>query len=210
MLWSFIAVLFSGWLYVDASYRGPAWQRWLFKPVTMLLLLALAWQTPLLDVPGYLVVLGLLATLAADTLLLLPAQRLLYAFGAYFLSHLLYTVSFFVGQATFTFFWPLALTLVILASVFIAVIWGRLDAQRWPVCAFIIMTTLMVWVAGERYFALGTNANFSLLTGVALLFIAHATWLIHHYRFPFRAHQAIVAAGYFGGHFLIVRSLYYF
>ncbi|HBT0457790.1 TPA: lysoplasmalogenase, partial [Klebsiella pneumoniae] len=23
MLWSFIAVCFSAWLYVDASYRGP-------------------------------------------------------------------------------------------------------------------------------------------------------------------------------------------
>ncbi len=34
MLWSFIAVCFSAWLYVDASYRGPAWQRWLFKPVS--------------------------------------------------------------------------------------------------------------------------------------------------------------------------------
>ncbi|RRO04389.1 lysoplasmalogenase [Pectobacterium aquaticum] len=209
MLWSFIAVLFSGWLYVDASYRGPTWQRWLFKPVTMLLLLALAWQMPLLGVLGYLIVLGLLATLVADTLLLLPTQRLLYAFGVYFLSHLLYTISFFTGQISLTFFWPLALTLVILAVILIAIIWGRLETQRWPACAFIIMTTLMVWIAGERYFALGTNANVSLLTGTVLLFIAHAAWLIHHYRFPFRAHQAIVAAGYFGGHFLIVRSLYF-
>ncbi len=24
MLWSFIAVCFSAWLYVDASYRGPS------------------------------------------------------------------------------------------------------------------------------------------------------------------------------------------
>ena len=44
MLWSFFAVLFSGWLYIDASYRGPRWQRWLFKPVTFLLMLAWAWQ----------------------------------------------------------------------------------------------------------------------------------------------------------------------
>ena len=45
MLWSFIAVCLSGWLYVDASYRGPVWQRWVFKPVTLILLLLLAWQT---------------------------------------------------------------------------------------------------------------------------------------------------------------------
>lgn len=209
MLWSFIAVLFSGWLYVDASYRGPVWQRWLFKPVTLFLLLALAWQTPLLSVPGYLIVLGLLATLAADMLMLLPTQRLFYAFGAYLVSHLLYTISFFTSQTTLTFFWPLALTLIILATLLIATVWSRLDTLRWPACAFIMMTTVMVWVAGERYFALGTDYNFSLLAGSALLFIAHAVWFIHHYRINFRAHQAIAAACYFGGHFLIVRSLYF-
>ncbi|MCV9879838.1 lysoplasmalogenase [Brenneria izbisi] len=209
MLWSFIAVLFSGWLYVDASYRGPAWQRWLFKPVTILLLLALAWQTPFLSVSGYLIVAGLLATLVADMLLLLPTQRLLYAFAAYFAAHLLYTLSFFTSQMALTFFWPLALSLVLLAAILIALIWSKLNDQRWPVCAFILMTILMVWVAGERYFALGSDHNFSLLAGCALLFIAHAAWLIHHYRINFRAHQVIVAIGYFGGHFLIVRSLYF-
>ena len=40
MLWSFIAVCLSAWLFVDASYRGPAWQRWVFKPLTLLLLAA--------------------------------------------------------------------------------------------------------------------------------------------------------------------------
>ena len=94
MSWAFLAVLFSGWLFVDASYRGPRWQRWVFKPVTLLLLLLLAWSAPNIQASGYLILLGLLATLAADALLLLPRERVLYAIGAFFLSHLLYTISF--------------------------------------------------------------------------------------------------------------------
>ncbi|MCZ4136397.1 hypothetical protein BZG24_31520, partial [Escherichia coli] len=54
MLWSFIAVCFSAWLYVDASYRGPAWRRWVFKPVTLILLLLLAWQAPMFNAISYL------------------------------------------------------------------------------------------------------------------------------------------------------------
>ena len=46
MSWPFLAVLFSGWLYIDAAYRGPNWQRWLFRPITLLLLLLWAWQVP--------------------------------------------------------------------------------------------------------------------------------------------------------------------
>ena len=94
MLWSFIAVCLSAWLFVDASYRGPAWQRWVFKPLTLLLLALLAWQAPMFNAISYLVLAGLLASLLGDALTLLPRQRLLYAVGAFFLSHLLYTIYF--------------------------------------------------------------------------------------------------------------------
>ncbi len=79
MLWSFIAVCLSAWLSVDASYRGPTWQRWVFKPLTLLLLLLLAWQAPMFDAISYLVLAGLCASLLGDALTLLPRQRLMYA-----------------------------------------------------------------------------------------------------------------------------------
>ena len=66
MLWSFIAVCLSAWLSVDASYRGPTWQRWVFKPLTLLLLLLLAWQAPMFDAISYLVLAGLCATIAIE------------------------------------------------------------------------------------------------------------------------------------------------
>lgn len=112
MLWSFIAVCLSAWLSVDASYRGPTWQRWVFKPLTLLLLLLLAWQAPMFDAISYLVLAGLCASLLGDALTLLPRQRLMYAIGAFFLSHLLYTI-YFASQMTLSFFWPLPLVLLV-------------------------------------------------------------------------------------------------
>ncbi|STM47866.1 inner membrane protein [Escherichia coli] len=58
MLWSFIAVCLSAWLSVDASYRGPTGNGWVFKPLTLLLLLLLAWQAPMFDAISYLVLAG--------------------------------------------------------------------------------------------------------------------------------------------------------
>ncbi|MEG3133169.1 lysoplasmalogenase [Rouxiella sp. T17] len=207
MSWPFIAVFLSGWLYVDARYRGPRWQGWLFKPVTLLLLMLLAWQAPVIGTNGYLIVLGLLATLVADALLLMPRERHLYAIGAFFLSHLLYTLSF-ASQITFTFFWPLPVALLVIGVVLLAVIWTRLEELRWAVSTFILMTLLMVWVAGEQYFFRSSDLAFSILCGAVLLLVANIIWLVSHYRFKFRAADAIVAACYFGGHFMIVRSLY--
>lgn len=207
MIWSFLAVFFSGWLYVDASYRGPQWQRWVFKPVTLLLLLALAWQAPVLNTTDYLILFGLLATLIGDALTLLPNRRMLYAIGAFFLSHLLYTLCF-ASNMTLTFFWPIPLAVLIIGAALIATIWTRLEDLRWPICTFIGMTLLMVWLAAEQYFFRPTDYSFSLMVGTSLLLLANIVWLGSHYRRRFTADSAIVAACYFAGHFMIVRSLY--
>lgn len=207
MLWSFIAVCLSAWLSVDASYRGPTWQRWVFKPLTLLLLLLLAWQAPMFDAISYLVLAGLCASLLGDALTLLPRQRLMYAIGAFFLSHLLYTI-YFASQMTLSFFWPLPLVLLVLGALLLAIIWTRLEEYRWPICTFIGMTLVMVWLAGELWFFRPSAPALSAFVGASLLFISNFVWLSSHYRRRFRADNAIAAACYFAGHFLIVRSLY--
>ena len=207
MLWSFIAVCFSAWLYVDASYRGPAWRRWVFKPVTLILLLLLAWQAPMFNAISYLVLAGLCASLVGDALTLLPRQRVMYAVGAFFLSHLLYTI-WFASKLTLSFFWPLPLVLLILGALLLAIIWTRLEEMRMPVFTFIAMTLVMVWLAGELWFARPTDTALSGFAGAAFLLLGNAVWLISHYRRRFRADNAISSAFYFAGHFLIVRALY--
>ncbi|NIF24276.1 lysoplasmalogenase [Candidatus Pantoea multigeneris] len=207
MLWSFLAVLFSGWLYVDACYRGPQWQRWLFKPVTLLLLVAWAWQAPTLNTTDYLILAGLVATLVGDALTLLPRQQMLYALGAFFLSSLLYTISFATNM-TLSFFWPIPLALLIIGAITIAIIWSRLEELRWPVCTLIGMTLVMCWIATEQYFFRPNDYSFSIMLGAALLLLANIVGFITHYRRRFRADSAIIAACYFAGHFMIVRALW--
>ncbi|WP_075182868.1 lysoplasmalogenase [Pantoea sp. 1.19] len=208
MLWSFLAVVFSGWLYVDAAYRGPQWQRWLFKPLTLLLLLGLAWQAPMFSLMGWLVVAGLVATLLGDALLLLSPTRTLWAIGAFFLSSLLYT-AYFVGGAPFAPHWPVAIALAIVAGLVLAIIWTRLETLKWAVAAFVVMLVVMAWLAFERYLTLPNDFSFALMVGTTLLLVAHILWLISHFRRRFTADRAIIAAGYFIGHFMVVRTLFY-
>lgn len=70
------------------------------------------------------------------------------------------------------------------------------------------MMLVMVWIAGAQYFARGDDQGFSLLLGAWLLLLANTVWLIDRFRTHFRAAGALIAFGYFVGHFLIVRSLY--
>ncbi|MER2472495.1 lysoplasmalogenase [Photorhabdus laumondii] len=207
MSWPFIAVFLSGWLYVDAAYRGPNWQRWLFRPVTLLLLLLWAWQAPELHISGYLICLGLFTALISDALRMLPSKYSLFSLSTLFLCYLLYTISF-VMQMNFSFFFPLPLILLVLGSIILLVIWNKLEERRWLVVASVVMLLIMVWTAGEQYFSLNTAYGFSLLAGTVLLLLSHSVWLINHYRFQFKSSKAIVATCYFIGHFLIIRSIY--
>ena len=127
--------------------------------------------------------------------------------GAFFLSHLLYTI-YFASQMTLSFFWPLPLVLAVLGALLIAVIWTRLEELRIAICTFIGITLMMVWMAGELWFFRPTAPALSAFMGASLLFIGNIVWLGSHYRRRFRADNAIAAACYFAGHFLIVRSLY--
>lgn len=209
MLWSFLAVLFSGWLYIDASYRGPRWQRWLFKPVTFLLMLAWAWQAPTRSVVDYFIPAGLIAAMAGSLLAMLSRQQLLYAFGAMFLSSLLYTLNLTRG-ISFGVCWPVPLTLLVIGLVVLGIIRNRLEELRWPVCTMLTMTLVMCWAASLQYFSHQTDETLSLMAGADLLLLAHICGLISLFRRRFAGDRAICEALFIIGHFMIVRSLWVF
>ncbi|KLN96611.1 lysoplasmalogenase [Moellerella wisconsensis] len=205
--WPFLAVLFSGWLYVDAAYRGPDWQRWLFRPVTLLLLLAWGWNAEFITISGYLVLAGLLASLLGDMLRILPGERLLASIALIFISYLLYAISFGL-QMNFSLYLPWLPVPIVLTLVTLLIIWTKLETLQAPVFALLIMSMIMVWVAGNQYFGLAREVNFSIMVGACLLFLSNCIWLIARFRYPFKASKAIVATLYFLGQFLIIRSLY--
>ncbi|MDX8000212.1 lysoplasmalogenase [Xenorhabdus sp. Reich] len=207
MSWPFLAVFFSGWLYIDAAYRGINWQQWVFRPVTMLLLLLWACQAPNLEVSGYLIIAGLVSALLSDTIRMLPSKYLLFSFIALLLSYLLYTISFALHMG-FSFFFPLPLILLAIGIVVMLIVWTRLDNMRWRVIDSFIMALIMVWIAGEQYFSLSNASRFSVIAGAFLLLLAHSISIIDRYRFPFKVSKAVVATCGFIGHFLIIRSLF--
>lgn len=207
MSWPFLAVIFSGWIYIDAAYRGPSWQRWVFKPVTMLLMLLWAWQAPEITTFSYLILFGLLASLLADILQMIPQDRMFYAIGALFISRLLYTL-YFINPLTPSFYWLPIVILLAVGGLIVLLLWNRLEDMRWPVVTYLFITLLMVWTAVEGYITQTNDMSFSQLIGSILLLMASTIWLFNRYRKPFQAADAVIAVCYFLGHFMIVRALH--
>lgn len=207
MSWPFLAVLFSGWLYIDAAYRGPNWQRWIFRPITLLLLLLWAWQVPEHSINSYLIVGALFVTLLSDLLKIFDGKYLLPSLALICLSYILYLVSFLL-PLELTFYLPLLAFVIIAAIVVLAIVWTKLDKLAIPTSITLLAGFIMFWVAGEKFFYLSNDLNLSIMVGAFLLVLAYCIWLINRFRFSFSASKGLVSACYFLGHFFIVRALY--
>lgn len=207
MSWPFLAVLFSGWLYIDAAYRGPNWQRWIFRPITLLLLLLWAWQVPEHSINSYLIVGALFVTLLSDLLKIFDGKYLLPSLALICISYILYLVSFLL-PLELTFYLPLLAFVIIAAIVVLAIVWTKLDKLAIPTSITLLTGFIMFWIAGEKFFYLSNDHNLSIMIGAFLLVLAYCIWLINRFRFSFSASKGLVSACYFLGHFFIVRALY--
>lgn len=96
MLWPLTtAILLAGTGDLLAIWLGRRSWRYLFKPGTMLLIIALAATgLPGAGLYGYLVVAGLICSVAGDIFLVLPSNRLLAGMASFTLAHLCYIAAF--------------------------------------------------------------------------------------------------------------------
>ena len=105
MLLSFL-IIASGWWHIRAAYGSDSRQFYISKPLTMLLIIALAFGYQSYDHDGShaWILLGLCLSLAGDVLLMLPSDRFIQGLAAFLVAHLCYIVGFAQG--------PLLLNLV--------------------------------------------------------------------------------------------------
>ncbi|HDH9217709.1 TPA: lysoplasmalogenase, partial [Escherichia coli] len=181
--------------------------RWLFRPITLLLLLLWAWQVPEHSINSYLIVAALLATLISDLLRIFEGKYLLPSIALVFLSYILYLVSFAI-PLQISFYLPLLGFVIIFAIVILAIVWTKLDKLAIPATLTLLAALAMFWVAGEKFFFLSNDYNLSIMIGSFLLVVAYSVWLINRFRFSFSASKGLVSACYFIGHFFIVRALF--
>lgn len=207
MIWSFLAIFFAGWLSISASYRGPEWQKLLFKPITLLMLLGWAWQAQLRGLPDHLIVAGLGAAVVGGSLTMLAKQNWLYAFGALFLSSLFYSLNL-TRQLTFVNQWSMALFLIIVGIILLTLLWRQFAELRWPASLLLIMNLLLCWLATLHSISAQSEAAFSLTAGADLLLISNIIWFVAAFRRSFPADCAIYEGLFIIGHFLIARSLW--
>ena len=202
-----LLVLASALLNIRAEYKGPRRQVYVFKPLTVVLVILIALQTKFAAAPLYkqLIIAGLLCSLAGDVFLIWPRERFVAGLVCFLFAHLFYVAAFTVDGARTLSVWGAAI-LVLYGTLMLRLLWPHLGKLKAPVSVYVAVILLMAWQALNRWMAMGDAGSALALAG-ALLFVASDSALAwNRFRGEFKSAQAVVLITYFAAQWLIALS----
>ena len=198
------AVGISGFLHIRADYRCQWTLTFIYKPLTMLLILGLALQGSQPDPYRYAIVTGLILSLVGDVLLMLKPARFLAGLTAFLLAHLAYLVGFaYASQGLHLIASAIALMtgLIMLRSL-----WPGLGRLRLPVIVYVLAIVAMVAAAFSAALETPSAYRLAAAAGALAFLISDATLGVARFRQPFRAAQGLILSSYYLGQSLIALS----
>jgi uncharacterized membrane protein YhhN len=182
---------------------------YVFKPLTTVLVLALAWVLPADPSSRYraAIVIGLVCSLAGDIFLMLPGDRFIAGVVAFLLAHLAYLVAF-TTEVPFAAS-PLAFLAVAIAVVAILVLlWSFLPrAMRLPLVVYALILGAMAAQAASQAVVLHLPAATAAAVGAVLFMASDTTLVSNRFARPFRMAPLVVLGTYYAAQTLIAASV---
>jgi uncharacterized membrane protein YhhN len=204
-----VAIAVSAGLAIRA-HIGPdrPTQIYVLKPLTTVLILALAVLTPSTDLRYKVAVcVGLALSLAGDVFLMLPKDRFLPGLVSFLMAHLAYLVAFGSGLRFAPAVAPVVASGVVGAAVF-ALLWPGLSRPlRAPVAVYVAVIATMAGVALARWLEIGGDAPLAAAVGAGLFLVSDALLALDRFRWSSPWARPVVLGTYWAAQLLIAVSV---
>lgn len=201
-----LLVILSASIHIRAEYRGPRQHVYVFKPLTMVFiwLIAILGQATF-PFYKYMIITGLVFSLAGDVFLMLPSDRFLAGLVAFLIAHLFYIAAFLSEISALT-WWPLV-PLVIYGIVIYIIVASSLGKLKLPVLIYVVVILIMAWLAWERWSQTGQSGALLAFAGAVLFVISDTILAINRFRGAFKLSRALNLTTYFAAQWLIASSV---
>jgi uncharacterized membrane protein YhhN len=202
-----LLAIISAAIFIHAEYRGPYKHIYIFKPLTMICILLIAILGQAAPPPyKYLIIAGLICSMAGDAFLMRPWDRFVAGLVAFLAAHLFYIVAFTLDIGLGGSLWTL-IPLVIYGLVIYIVLSPGLGKLKLPVIAYIIVILVMAWQAWERWSQTGQNGALLAFVGAILFVISDTILAINRFRGQFKLARVLNLMTYFAAQWLIAGSV---
>lgn len=201
-----LLVMLTCAIHIRAEYRGPQWQVYIFKPLTMVFiwLIAILGQAAL-PLYKYMIIAGLVFSMAGDVFLMLPSDRFVAGLVAFLVAHLFYIVAF-MSEISTLIWWPLIL-LVTYGIVIYFILAPHLGKLKPPVIIYIVVILVMAWLAWGRWRQTGQGGALLAFLGAILFVISDTILATDRFHGAFKAARVLNLATYFAAQCMIAGSI---
>lgn len=206
-----LAAIISGGGYIWAARAGSPTQRYIFKPLTtvLILLLALALPDAVSSLYRVLVAVGILFSLGGDIFLMLPRDAFVWGLVSFLVAHLFY-IGAYVSRAGWQLNWLLLALFILYVAGLLYLLLPQAGAMRIPVMLYALVLMTMGWQAAALWAVMRDVATLLAMVG-ALLFIASDSILaLDKFRAPIPQRDLLIMSTYYGALLLIAWSVYNF
>ncbi len=204
---SVLALVFgAGHIYT--SWKGKRHYTYVFKPLTIIVLLLMATLRAqginLVYSSG--IMAGIIFSLVGDVALMLPRKQIIVGMSAFLVAHIAYIVSFSWGMNMITSFWPL-LPILLYGAVIGWIIFPKAGKLRFPALVYEIAIITMTWRALERMLQTGDTNAILALSGAMLFLISDSLWACNFIVKRCTNAQSLILGTYYLAQWLIVMSI---
>lgn len=202
-----VAIAVSALFATAADLLGRRREVYVFKPLTTVLICALALTLPV-PVSGFYrgaIAAGLLFSLGGDVFLMVPGDRFVAGLVSFLVAHICYIAGFASERLWLS---PLyGVLLLAWGGLLLAVLWPRLGRLRAPVTVYAAVLLAMVWSAlGQSPPGMPAGRAAFAGAGAVLFAVSDSTLAIERFVGAHRWGQPVVLMTYFAAQVLIALS----
>lgn len=197
----------SAGLAISGKYKKQKFIHYAFKPLTMVLIISLAWERTLSSPSsyGYLVISGLCLSLLGDIFLMLPKNRFRPGLVAFLAAHVLYIFALSQGIQLRSYF--VLVPLLLLGAIIYAVIFKNIRRLRVPVLVYVLVLSLLAWVAINRHLTFANGGSLLVMLGGLLFFVSDSALAVNRFRKKFWLAEILILSAYFAAQLCFALSI---
>ena len=204
-----IGALISSLVYIATLKSDGDGLHYVLKPLTTLLIagIALAIPTPISSLYRWLVIAGLLCSLAGDVFLMLRGDRyFIFGLASFLVAHLFY-IAAYRSRGDFGLTWWLGLLYLAYAATLLYLLWPHIGDVRIAVVVYAAVLMVMGWQAAEMWLTWRDWSALAAMLGAVLFLLSDSTLALNKFRAPVNQSSVIVMSTYWAAQLLIAWSV---
>lgn len=203
-----VSIIISVGIYIKAEYAEQHRLMYIAKPLcTSLIILLCALQTPTISPTyTYLILIGLVFSLAGDIFLMLPTDQFMAGLISFLIAHVFY-IAAFTTQSGFQMTLPFLFIILLPAGMILLVILPRTGRLSGPVVVYMVGILMMIWQALERWYISPDTGTMLAVAGAALFVFSDFTLAYNRFVTPFRSARLLNLTTYFAAQWCLALSV---